>query len=1230
MKKAVTCAQCGTKMRAGIKFCSKCGYSLRDAEAEAIAEAAQAEEAAANFLTEEEVAALQAAEATPPLTEEIAATAEAPAEEATPSPAARRLSDAAQAAVEKQRAATEKELARIAAKADTGVARAEGDSATRRRTAESSVRLSDARRERTVAVAELKASRRSSVAADKLSAMRIAEDKRNAKLGVATDRKNFRANANIDSLAAAHAARDEKREIAVRAFEGQVADLRQAGEHSLAKKQERETLRTERTAIAGREAEFRAEAKALRARAKALRTEDKKAGKYRRDEENGVVREKSAENRLYERRVSASKARLKQRAKADERIQALRLAGEMKAARRVSAERKKVTKVLVREEGKITNRENDSLKKDVAVATLDNRVYAKRAAAEKKAASRLASDRMRATKALLREESKVTARGNDDIKKSVVEATLDNRVYAKRAAAEKKAASRLASDRMRATKALLRQESKMTARGNDGIRKDAEEKAFENRMYAKQLAADKKVRKRRHSDIARAEAKKASVRARENKRLGSIEYRAARVNLTEEAAEARRQADTAALEMKRRREAEKLSEKEIAAEKRLIVRRAADQKKTSRAKISLRDKETRALGRAEMRNARIARTEEVNATRRQADEINLHTEEKARADKLYAKKLAADRRLIKARAADSEKIQEADIRNGRMLQTVQMLEDSRALRVRTDDTKRALREQKKQDELYRRQKSSTDNISEREHRLEVKRIRANSAHDARVMDQKEKEQRKNFLMADRAEKEALKRAKKISRISGVPVSLVPALTGEGAPQALLTTGGALENGAPALRDPDSLLANSYETRKEQYDAFEKRKKKDKSRLRYVEIGIRNDKKYFNTIYQNGEVMVAKRTVYISRIQSILAIVLMLVALVGSLLPMFSVTSLAPYADAYYDKVLDGQDLLSFGSVITTNPAEYDAGNPMGYVTSVFGSIGTAPNALISIWEAVSSSALANDGVYADSFVAFLGRWVVLLVLSVAIILTPILILLNLIVAIFRTIFCFRKKTASITRVMKNLRASFACAGFILLPVLVLPDAKMTTGFYLYFGAFAGAVILNFVLNLFKKYEKCDRRFVTAVNVVGLIRTGLLVGLIFMLGSSGIFALSTFGTTGSIAYYAAIALSGISMLLAVLASRSLNKFGFEIIGYTKGATTTHWPAIACGAAAGIFAAVAIILAGSGTMMMALVAIALMAGMAVMTLILNLIKRMIAKRNSLIDPIIDALGEGYPLK
>ena len=1190
MKKAVVCAQCGTKMRAGIKFCSKCGYTLRDAEAEALAAAAQAEEAAANFLSEEEIAALQAAETEPALTEEEVAAAEPAAVEETPAeeaveltPAAQRLSEAALIAVAKQRAATEKELARIAAKASTGVARAEGDSATRRSTAESTARLSAALRDRTVAGAELKASRRSSAAAGKLSAMRIAEDKRNAKIGAVTERKHFRANASIDAGDAARATRAEKRAIDVRAFGSQVADLKQAGEHALARKQERETLRTERAAIAGRDAAFRAEAKALRSRAKALLTEEKKAGKYRRDEEDNVVREKAAENRLYERRVAASKARLKQRAKADERLQAMKLAGEMKAARRVSAERKRVTKVLVREEGKVTDRENDSLKKTVAVAELDNRVYAKRLAAEKKAAGRLASDRMRATKALLREEAKITARGNDE------------------------------------------------------IRKETEEKAFENRLYAKQLAADKSIRKRRHSDIARTEAKKASVRARENRRLGSIEFQAARVNLTDEAAESRRQADAAALEMKRRREAEKLTEKEVAAERRLIIRRAADLKKTSRTKLTLRDKETRALGRAEMKNARIAKTEEVLATRRQADEINLHTEEKARADKLYTKKLAADRRLIKARAEDNERIQEADIRNDRMRQTVQMLEDSRALRVRTDDTKRALREQKKQDELYRRQKNSTDNISEREHRLEVKRIRINSAHDARVMDQKEKEQRKNFLLAERAEKEALKRAKKISRISGVPVSLVPALTGEGAPQALLTTGGALENGAPALRDPDSLLANTYETRKEQYDAYAKRKKKDKTRLRYVEIGIRNDKEYFNTIYQNGEVMVAKRTVYIARVQAILAIVLMLVALVGSILPIFSITKINWFPDNFYEKVLDDQNraeqvhawqeisaYLSFESLMTNGQS--DPSSVVGYLKSFVANLGkiVSDNDLGAFPNAIISS--MND----SSIVTNLGRWVVLLLLSVAMILTPILILLNLVVAIFRVIFCFRKKTVSITRVMKNLRASFACAGLILLPVLVLPAAKMEIGFFLFIGAFAAAIVLNFVLNLFKKYEKCDRKFVTAVNVIGLIRLGLVFGFFFLLGQSGIFSFSLFGKGGSISYYLTVGLCAVSMLLAAIASTSMNKFAFEVFGYTKGASTTHWPAIICGAASGLFATVATLLTGNGNMMMAAASIALIAVMALLTPVLNLIKRMIAKRNSLIDPITDALGEGYPLK
>ena len=55
MKKVVICAQCGSKMRAGIKFCTKCGYGLRDEQAEALAAAALAEEISANQFTEEDI-----------------------------------------------------------------------------------------------------------------------------------------------------------------------------------------------------------------------------------------------------------------------------------------------------------------------------------------------------------------------------------------------------------------------------------------------------------------------------------------------------------------------------------------------------------------------------------------------------------------------------------------------------------------------------------------------------------------------------------------------------------------------------------------------------------------------------------------------------------------------------------------------------------------------------------------------------------------------------------------------------------------------------------------------------------------------------------------------------------------------------------------------------------------------------------------------------------------------
>ncbi len=1426
MKKAVTCAQCGTKMRAGIKFCSKCGYTLRDAEAEAIAAAAQAEEAAANFLSEEEIAAMTAKEEAP--VQEIPSAPEI--KEVAPSLEAQRFIDAGQKAVSMQSEASAVSVAKNRARNDLKVARVEGNSAVRRGAAEDAARLDAARLDKVSAKAEAKAIKKRSASAEKLSSIRIGEDKKAAKRLAAAERKNLRTTIDINAQDAARLARAEKRDLATRAFGSRVEDLRQDGEHALLKKREKEIVRAERAEIAGRDTAFRDEAKATRARTKALRSAERKAEKYRQEEENAVVREKTAENRLHESRLASEKAIFKQRATAEEKLQALKQSDELKVAKRNAAERRKATKALLREEGKISDREHDELRKTAEEKAFDNRLYSKQTAAErkmlkrrhsdiqrtaakqaavdaretkrlgnieykaavsglsdeaaetrrlasaasldlqrrrqeeklakkgdaadakllrqtgaaddrlqsmkisdsKKNAKRVAAERKKATKALLREESKLSRRGNDEIRQNAEEKAFENRLYAKQTAADrktrkrrqsdvqrvaakqasireretkrlgsieykaaatgllgeaadarrlanaaaldmkrrreeeklikksdvaerkllrqtsaaddrlqtlkindtKKNAKRLAKDRYKATKVLLREEAKISGRENDEIRKDAKEKEFDNRLYAKQTAAEKKNRKRRQSDVQRVAAKRAAVRERETKRLGSVEYKAAVATLNAEAAEARRQADAATIDLQRRRAEEKLAAKELESEKRLVSLRAGDKKKASRIKINQRAKETRNLSRAELRALRATQVEEAKEVRRQADEIKLNTQQKIHEDRLYAKKLAADRRLIKSRAADTDKIQRENIRADQRRQSAQRMEESRDSRIRTDVTKREIRDQKNQDQLYKHQKASSDELAKRAHRLELKQLRDTTARDKRVIVQKEREQRKSLALASRTEKEALKRAKKIARVSGVPVSLVPAIANEGGPAAPLTTNAA---GAPALHEPDALLSTAYTTKREQYEAFSQRKKKDKKALRYVEIGVRNDAKYFSTIYQNGEVMVAKRTVYIARIQAILAILLMIVALVGSLLPAYTVMPVEP-TDPFYEEVLDGYmteepgAAISFESILAEQQSDFS--NPIQYLTgltSIFNKID-----IMDVLKAVKTA--MNESSLLSNF----GRWAVLLVLSVAILLTPIVILLNLIIAILRVIFSIGGRSVRLTRVMKNLRASYTFLGILLLPMLFMPSVpdtmnpskmvsgvKMEIGLVLMLASFGAAVILNFILNLIKKYERSDRKYVTAVTLGGLARLALLAVFLFMMSNSGVLSVAYFGA--GVKKYIGYGLLSVSFAFLALCSRAISTLGFEVLGYTKGHNVNHWPLFFTGIISGLCAFLPTFIGAKLASRTAVIlALVVMLAFGFITLVINLVKRIIIKRGCLIDPILDALDEGYPLK
>ncbi len=1111
MKKAVLCAQCGTKMRAGIKFCSKCGYRLRDAEAEAIAEAAQAEEAAANFLTEEEIAALAApAESETTVVEEETSSAEEPS-----------LNPVA----EKHRASAEKSVAKLAAKGEADVARVTGLSAVRRQNTENLSRMEAARRDRTVAVAEARAAKKDSVAASKLAAMQIAEDRRLAKQRTEEDKRNFRANAGLAARDAARAAREGRKGIEARVLESRVADLREEGDRALAKKEGREIIRAEREAQASRGAAFREETKASRSRAKAMRAEDRREAKSRHEEEKLPVRERSAQNHLYERRVASDKAKLKQRVTAEERMQTLRLSDELKTARRLAAEREK------------------------------------------------------ATRSLLREESKISDRSNDEIKRT------------------------------------------------------AEEKAFDNRLYAKKAAAERRTRKRREADIQRTAVKQASVRERETKRLGAIEYKAAATNLSAEAAEARRQAEVAAREMQLRREEEKLNEKNAVTEKRLIRLRAADKQKHAHVRASLRAKETRALGRAELRALKVTKSEEALETRRKTDEVKSQIVQKTYEDKLYAKKLAAQRRLIRLKAADTDKLQRAELQNEEKLHEVQMLEDSRASRMRTDETERAFRSQKNQDALYRRKKNADDKISGREHRLEVKGVDAASARDARIMTQKEKEQRKNLRLAQKYEKDAVRRAKKIARISGMPVSLVPALTGETAPSALLTAGGEAATGVPALRDPETLLASSYETNREQYLAYKKKKKKEVARLRYVEIGVRNDKKYFNSIYENGEVLVAKRTVRIARVQAILSFFLMAMVLLGSFLPIFTVERGVDVPEVVYDVILDGQGVISFESLLTDS--QTDTASLSGYLKGLVSKF-TSADILGSVQNGIASYITAvQETLAGDSLLVNLGQLVLFAFLALAVLLTPVLAFVNLLVALLRLVFRIFGKGVGITRVMQNLRVSYALLGFIVLPVLLFKEAVLGMGCQILLGSFLATIILQFVLNLFKKYVPCDRRFMSLVRLGGLVHLALLVVFMFLLSQSGVYDVSDCGTDATMRYVS-FACLGLSYVSFALCAFSFANFGFELIGYTKclvgnrDNNETPIATVIFGILGTVLGVLPRFLVGASIGNSLILAGLVILVLAAFTLILNLVKRIVAKRNNMIDPILDALREGYPLK
>ncbi len=1236
MKKVVICAQCGSKMRAGIKFCTKCGYGLRDEQAEALAAAALAEEISANQFTEEELAALEAAAAEVVVEEpeavaeevvaEAAPTVEAVAEEAVaePLPLTKKQKKIDEANEKVRRELAEKEVDRAKIGETMQLAAQSYDSRIADLWQEGDIALSKKKEKEGEKVEKIKVARRLSnyrklARKERGQTMALLSESERANKYKQNEKKNeVRAKVHENRLLAKEVEASKKLQKEQAKTEAKLQSMRHKNE-----------LKTEKTTAASKKAHYRKLSKEEFNQTKALIAEAERTDKVKQKEKKNEVRAKVHENRLLSNEVATSTKLQKEQAKSEVELQAIRHKNELKTEKTTAASKKAHNKKIAKQERTrsiaLLNEEHRFDKSRQSEA--DN------ALAAKEHENRLLEEDVRAAKKL---------------QKKNAEAEL--KLQSIRHKSDLGAARKVAAEKTDATKKLAAEEAKASLQQNDELKKSVQERTFENRLYAKKTKADLKLQKHRQADIVKAADATAYMTAKENKKLGYAEIRSAKETLSPEAVASRRQAEAVELNFQKQRLDEKRTLRGVGVEKKLIRQRSADMDKNANLAASLRAKETKLLGKAERKSLQVGLTEEILETRRQADEIRLKTDERYYEDKLYAKKIAAEKRLIKIKAADAEKIQNEGIKDKKLLQSAQMMEDSRNARVKSEETKRLLRHQKSEDELLRRRTGLDQRMSAREDRLELKKQNAITAHEEKVMAAKEKELVLNKKLAKAYEDEQIKRAKRIGKISGVPVSLVPALTGEASPMMLQTGGGLMEGNASSLQNPEVLLSNSYEDNRAQYLAYKRRKKEEKERLRFVEIGIRNDKKYYSTIYRNGEVLVPKRNVRISRIQGIIAIVLMLVMLVGSLLPMY--TAYKPEGLFFPTfNILNGVDSeanFSFETVLGNGSTPFtEETAPMEYITAVLNRFmsdpaGTVMGGVGEITERLGVM-LENEGWTA----ANVGRIAVFLLVAIAVVLNPIIILFNLFIAVIRFIFYSLKNRESvgITKIMKNLRASYTMLGFLLMPMLIMGDHispygevkaayELQLGGTIMIATFAVAVLLNMILNLIKVHEKGDRKYARAVRVGAALRLVLLIAAFVLIKMSG--AIFFEACTPGIPGYIGCALILLFTLCYGFCLRSVSTVGFEIIGYTRGKTTSHMTMAIAGIVASALSLIMLFVftPSAGVTDFSLIgqagALACFALMLLLSGVIALIKRFIAARHSLIEPILNALGEGYPIK
>ncbi len=1227
MKKVVVCAQCGTKMRAGMKFCSKCGYRLKDERALELEAASQAEEAAANQLTAEEIAALDAAQenVAEVAADEVQQAAEpaavVPAEEEASRPEklvrAEQASDAYAKSVESrlmdQRISADRKIQRQQGEADIAMHEMHSNDAVRnsKKLLKEQVKLT-----RSLIAEEAKAAERNN---DQLKAS--VQDKAHENQLQKIQDENT---AKIDKKNRDHAVKAMRDRVEIEsgknATQKQIEELRISNEKNITRKSSSEEVRL----------------------TKSLLSEEAKAAARKNDELRRTIEEKNLENSLNEQKFShEKKIAKKQQAQAKKQLRAnaqlrsrkvddehalgmARIDNERTVARKLAKEQLRLTKSLLSEEAKEAAHRNDELKGAVSDKAFENYLYGLRRTNDEK----IKKQNRAQVKKITGERSGI------DTEK----ANAQNRLDYMRVREERANARKIANEKIKYTKALLAEENKAAAVSeNAELKNSVQDKSFENRREMKRVRSAEKLRKLRQSDSEKLDARIAAANEKESKRLGAAEIKSAKLNLNDEATATRRQAEAVEHETQEKLYNEKRTARRAENERRLLKQRSDDLDRNEALKKSIRQKENRELGKVERKSLRLEKADGALEANRRANELRLRIDERTLEEKLYAKKLASDKKLIRLKAQDAEKIQNAGIEDLRMMHEAQHLEDSKLALMKNDDTRKAIRAQKNEIAIYLKKKQADEKIEAREHKLELTKADIVAKHDKKVMAAKEKELKLNRKLYEQYEKESVKRAKKIARISGVPVSLVPALTAGSSTAVVQTDNGAVESDAWGLANVEKLLDNSYETNCEQYRAFRERKKADKNRIRYAEIGIRDDRRYFNSIYERGEVMIPKRNVRLSRLQGIIAVLMMAVALVGSLLPLLTGTvasdaaagtstgALPSYAYVICNGETGKSATISFETLLTDKDTFKSDAVASYFTTLPKNVLDGSKNGLKEL------SDNANAAVRAGKNSAYnTGKWAVFGLVTVAVVLNPILILFNLLIGLIRLISHCRGTGAGVTRVMKNLRASYALLGFLVLPLLTVNGYAPGLGFYLYAGSFALAILLNFFVGLFKKSEEGDKKYLRSVRWMGLVRAVILCAAVFFAGMSGLFSLHT--NISGIPGYASTALVALGCALTGLCFNALVPLGFECIPYTKGRSTSHcavaiWGIIA--AALPTIAVFAFKLNGLN-----LVGVIGMAGAFAALLLARLVaaawQHNVRRRYSLIDPIVHALGEGIPLK